>query len=56
MPQVMIVSFITALLIQFTITWKYLKNGETFKFIAYTTLYNIPVAFAVNALITYIRG
>ena len=54
--QMIIVSFITALLIEFTITKKYLDAKEYGRFILYTLLINLPVAFAVNALITYIRN
>jgi hypothetical protein len=54
--QMILVSMITALLIIYTFTFKYLKSEEYFKYIFYTVLINLPVGFAVNALVTYIRS
>jgi hypothetical protein len=54
--QTILVSMVMALLIIYTFTFKYLKSEEYFKYLAYTALINLPLSFAVNALITYIRS
>lgn len=54
--QMVLVAFVTALLVEYTITAKYLHTKQYGKFILYTTLINLPIAFAANAMVSYIRG